>query len=147
MWYHKYKSRFSLQQKCSKIYWTLLAKAELGWIKPDQCEVNCMWFELTYAIETLVRRYWIWFKPFLSHCLKCFFPIFLRIWSPDMLLFNSASTAFNNAFPTNVIVHSNGDCRFIPPGIFLSTCQVSKLRPFSHKVTQDMKFHTSSLWF
>jgi len=47
-----------------------------------------------------------------------------KIWSPDMLLFNSASTAFNNAFPTNVIVDSKGGCKFIPPGIFLSTCQI-----------------------
>ena len=50
---------------------------------------------------------------------------FCRIWEPDILMSNSASSSFNNAFPTNVIVHSDGRLEWIPPGIFSSTCQVS----------------------
>ena len=38
---------------CSIIYWILLPKAEVGCIKVNQCQVNSMWLELTYFIETL----------------------------------------------------------------------------------------------
>ena len=50
-----------------------------------------------------------------------------RIWTPDMVLFNSASPEFNSAFPVNIVVYSSGVLTWTPPGIFLSTCQVSKL--------------------
>jgi hypothetical protein len=53
--------------------------------------------------------------------------IFYRIWSPDILLANSASPSFNNAYQSNVVVYSSGFCEWIPPGIFLSTCQVNSL--------------------
>ena len=36
------------------IYSILPPKAEEGWIKPDQCQVNSTWIELTYYIETLI---------------------------------------------------------------------------------------------
>ena len=42
-----------MQKKCSMIYSILPPKAEEGWIKPDQCQVNSTWLELTYYIETL----------------------------------------------------------------------------------------------
>ena len=35
------------------IYSILPPKAEEGWIKPDQCQVNSTCLELTYYIETL----------------------------------------------------------------------------------------------
>ena len=43
------------------IYSILPPKAEEGWIKPDQCQVNSTWIELTYYIETLIfwLTYWI----------------------------------------------------------------------------------------
>jgi len=44
--------------------------------------------------------------------------------SPDILLANSASPSFNNAYQSNVVVHSSGFCEWIPPGIFMSTCQI-----------------------
>ena len=43
-----------MQKKCSMIYLILPPKAEEGWIKPDQCQVNSTLLELTYHIETLV---------------------------------------------------------------------------------------------
>ena len=36
------------------IYLILPPKAEEGWIKPDQCQVNSTWLELTYYIEALI---------------------------------------------------------------------------------------------
>ncbi len=51
--------------------------------------------------------------------------IFSRIWTPDLLMYNSASQEFNSAYPTNIVVYQDGTCEFLPPGIFLSTCQVS----------------------
>ena len=36
------------------IYSILPPKAEEGWIKPDQCQVNSTWLELTYYIVTLI---------------------------------------------------------------------------------------------
>ena len=42
-------------------------------------------------------------------------------------MYNSASGMFNSAFDTNIIVNSDGNVQFLPPGNFLSTCQVSKL--------------------
>ena len=42
-----------MQKKYSMIYLILPPKAEEGWIKPDQCQVNSTLLELTYHIETL----------------------------------------------------------------------------------------------
>ena len=42
-----------MQKKYSMIYLILPPKAEEGWIKPDQCQVNSTLLELTYYTETL----------------------------------------------------------------------------------------------
>ena len=42
-----------MQKKCSMIYLILPPKADEGWIKPNPCQVNSTWLELTYYIETL----------------------------------------------------------------------------------------------
>jgi len=46
------------------------------------------------------------------------------LWKPDILMYNSASEAFDGTYPTNVVVTSQGVCTYIPPGIFKSSCQV-----------------------
>merc|ERR1719331_752758 len=46
------------------------------------------------------------------------------LWKPDILMYNSASEAFDGTFPTNVVVTSDGTCTYIPPGIFKSSCQI-----------------------
>jgi len=46
------------------------------------------------------------------------------IWKPDILMYNSASEAFDGTYPTNVVVTSEGSCTYIPPGIFMSTCKI-----------------------
>ena len=52
--YHVHKTRLLMQKKCSMIYLILPPKAEEGWIKPDQCQVNRTWLEPIYYIETLL---------------------------------------------------------------------------------------------
>ncbi|KAM9410279.1 neuronal acetylcholine receptor subunit alpha-7-like [Pholidichthys leucotaenia] len=46
------------------------------------------------------------------------------LWKPDILLFNSADERFDAAFPTSIVVHSSGSCKWIPLGIFKSTCKI-----------------------
>ena len=40
------------------------------------------------------------------------------------LLLLSADEAFDGTYPVNVVVYSSGDCTYIPPGIFKSTCKI-----------------------
>ncbi|XP_036423069.1 cholinergic receptor, nicotinic, alpha 11 [Colossoma macropomum] len=47
-----------------------------------------------------------------------------QIWTPDILLYNSADDEFDSTFKTNVLVNSSGYCSYLPPGIFMSTCNV-----------------------
>ena len=44
------KPSFYCKKKCSMIYWILLHKAEEGFIKLNQCQVNNSWLEVTYYI-------------------------------------------------------------------------------------------------
>ncbi|XP_063598331.1 neuronal acetylcholine receptor subunit alpha-7-like [Penaeus indicus] len=46
------------------------------------------------------------------------------LWTPDVLMYNSADEAFSSMYPTNVVVTSSGTCTHIPPGIFMSTCRI-----------------------
>merc|ERR1719193_1729978 len=46
------------------------------------------------------------------------------MWTPDLLLYNSADEKFDGTYQTNVVVGSEGHCLFIPPGIFKSTCKI-----------------------
>ena len=69
----------------------------------------------------LFLKKWSW-----THCITVtIWSIPFRIWTPDFLMYNSASSVFNNQFATNIVVYSDGVCEFLPPGNFLSTCQVS----------------------
>ncbi|XP_056299947.1 neuronal acetylcholine receptor subunit alpha-7-like isoform X3 [Pseudoliparis swirei] len=47
-----------------------------------------------------------------------------QVWTPDILLYNSAHDKFDASFKTNVLVNSSGFCEYLPPGIFVSTCNV-----------------------
>ncbi|XP_061574386.1 neuronal acetylcholine receptor subunit alpha-7-like [Cololabis saira] len=54
-----------------------------------------------------------------------------QVWTPDILLYNSAHDKFDATFKTNVLVNSSGFCEYLPPGIFISTCNVDvKWFPF-----------------
>ena len=48
----------------------------------------------------------------------------IKMWKPDILLYNSANENFDATFPTNIIVRNTGACEQIPPGIFKSTCRI-----------------------
>ncbi|KAF5891834.1 neuronal acetylcholine receptor subunit alpha-7-like, partial [Clarias magur] len=63
-----------------------------------------------------------------------------QIWTPDILLYNSADERFDATFHTNVLVNSSGACQYIPPGILKSTCYID-VRWFPFDVQKcDMKF-------
>ncbi|KAL0962560.1 hypothetical protein UPYG_G00341720 [Umbra pygmaea] len=47
-----------------------------------------------------------------------------QVWTPDILLYNSADDDFDSSFKTNVLVNSSGFAEYLPPGIFMSTCNV-----------------------
>lgn len=47
-----------------------------------------------------------------------------QIWTPDILLYNSADERFDATFHTNVLVNASGYCQYIPPGILKSTCYI-----------------------
>ncbi|XP_029437426.1 neuronal acetylcholine receptor subunit alpha-7-like isoform X2 [Rhinatrema bivittatum] len=47
-----------------------------------------------------------------------------QVWTPDILLYNSANEDFDSTFHTNVLVNSSGYCQWLPPGIFLSSCKI-----------------------
>uniref|UniRef100_A0A3Q2YSU6 Neuronal acetylcholine receptor subunit alpha-7-like n=1 Tax=Hippocampus comes TaxID=109280 RepID=A0A3Q2YSU6_HIPCM len=47
-----------------------------------------------------------------------------QVWTPDIFLYNSAHGKFDGTFKANVLVNSSGFCEYLPPGIFISTCNV-----------------------
>uniref|UniRef100_A0A673IMT7 Neuronal acetylcholine receptor subunit alpha-7 n=1 Tax=Sinocyclocheilus rhinocerous TaxID=307959 RepID=A0A673IMT7_9TELE len=47
-----------------------------------------------------------------------------QVWTPDILLYNSADDKFDSTFKSNIVVNSSGYCNYLPPGIFTSTCNV-----------------------
>ncbi|CAF4704426.1 unnamed protein product [Rotaria sp. Silwood1] len=44
-----------------------------------------------------------------------------RVWTPDVVLYNSASENFEGTMKTNLVVQSNGTILFVPPGVNLTT--------------------------
>ncbi|KAK3098157.1 hypothetical protein FSP39_016756 [Pinctada imbricata] len=47
-----------------------------------------------------------------------------KVWKPDILVYNSADDDFDGTFHTNVIINYDGRCKWLPPGMFKSTCQI-----------------------
>ncbi|KAK6327267.1 hypothetical protein J4Q44_G00029120 [Coregonus suidteri] len=63
-----------------------------------------------------------------------------QVWTPDILLYNSADDDFDSTFKTNVLVNSSGFAEYLPPGIFMSTCNVD-VRWFPFDIQKcEMKF-------
>uniref|UniRef100_A0A3P8VLQ4 Cholinergic receptor, nicotinic, alpha 7a (neuronal) n=1 Tax=Cynoglossus semilaevis TaxID=244447 RepID=A0A3P8VLQ4_CYNSE len=63
-----------------------------------------------------------------------------QVWSPDILLYNSADERFDPTFHTNILVAPSGNCTYIPPGIFKSICSVN-MRWFPFDVQKcELKF-------
>jgi len=62
------------------------------------------------------------------------------LWTPDLLMYNSADEQFDGTFQTNVVVSSDGTCLYVPPGIFKSTCKIDiAWFPFDGQLC-DLKF-------
>jgi len=76
------------------------------WLNLEWMDVNLAWNESEYGNVQDVR-----IPP-------------SSLWKPDILMYNSASEAFDGTYPTNVVVTSSGACTYIPPGIFMSTCKI-----------------------
>ncbi|XP_032806151.1 neuronal acetylcholine receptor subunit alpha-7 isoform X1 [Petromyzon marinus] len=63
-----------------------------------------------------------------------------QIWTPDILLYNSADERFDATFHTNVLVNYTGNCQHLPPGMLKSTCYID-VRWFPFDVQKcDLKF-------
>jgi hypothetical protein len=41
-----------------------------------------------------------------------------------LMCVHSADEDIDSTFPTNVVLSSNGDCLWVPPGLFRSTCKI-----------------------
>ena len=68
------------------------------------------------------------------------------MWTPDILLYNSANENFDATFPTNIVVRSTGQCEQIPPGIFKSTCRIDiTWFPFDDQVNISSSWIVASL--
>ena len=46
-----------------------------------------------------------------------------KIWTPDLLLYNSAEL-FDTTSKVNAIIESNGNVCYLPPGVFKATCSI-----------------------
>ncbi|KAL3318204.1 Neuronal acetylcholine receptor subunit alpha-3 [Cichlidogyrus casuarinus] len=72
-----------------------------------------------------------------------------NIWMPDLILYTSADSNFDQMYKSMVVIHNYTEVFWMPPGFFRSTCQMHiKWFPFDH---QECKFkygtwtHTSKL--
>lgn len=55
----------------------------------------------------------------------CYLPCcYLSYFSLSYFYLNSASDDFDNTYPTNVVIDSDGSCLWVPPGMFKSTCAI-----------------------
>ncbi|CAF0745794.1 unnamed protein product, partial [Didymodactylos carnosus] len=48
----------------------------------------------------------------------------VKVWTPDILLYNSADEKFDATMKTNLVLQHNGSILYVPPGIFKSICPV-----------------------
>ncbi|KAK6747176.1 hypothetical protein RB195_000410 [Necator americanus] len=48
-----------------------------------------------------------------------------QVWTPDVLLYNSADPQFDSSFQSNVLVYPDGVVNWIPPGVFRISCRIA----------------------
>ncbi|CAM1330620.1 CHRNA7 (predicted) [Pycnogonum litorale] len=95
-----YLSRLKIQSEKDQIVTSNV------WLQLDWVDVNLRWNESEYGGIKDLR-----IPP-------------AKIWTPDVLMYNSADEKFDGTFHTNVILLSNGSLSWVPPGIFKSTCKI-----------------------
>ncbi|CAD6198742.1 unnamed protein product [Caenorhabditis auriculariae] len=47
-----------------------------------------------------------------------------QLWSPDVLMYNSADPQFDSSYPSHLLVYPNGLVNWIPPGLFRLSCKI-----------------------
>ena len=47
-----------------------------------------------------------------------------QLWTPDVLMYNSADRQFDSTFASNVLVYPDGTTNWIPPGLFRLSCKI-----------------------
>ncbi|CAJ0937642.1 unnamed protein product, partial [Mesorhabditis belari] len=47
-----------------------------------------------------------------------------QIWTPDILMYNSADPQFDSMHASNVLVYPDGNCLWVPPAIFRLSCTI-----------------------
>ncbi|VDN24209.1 unnamed protein product [Cylicostephanus goldi] len=76
-----------------------------------------------------------------------------QLWQPDILLYNrhfsfSANDRFDSAYRSNLVVYSNGEVNWIPPGIFRITCKMDiTMFPFDEQRDSQGRFKICFLKF
>ncbi|WKY07121.1 hypothetical protein Q1695_006938 [Nippostrongylus brasiliensis] len=48
-----------------------------------------------------------------------------QLWTPDVLMYNSADPQFDSTFQSNLLVYPDGMVNWMPPGIFRISCKIA----------------------
>ncbi|XP_061888115.1 neuronal acetylcholine receptor subunit alpha-7-like [Entelurus aequoreus] len=84
----------------------------------NQVFTTNIWFEMTWNDQMLQ-----WDTSEFNGVSKLRFPDHL-IWKPDVVLYNSADERFDATYHTKVLVSSSGECIYLAPAMFKSTCYI-----------------------
>ncbi|KAG7500603.1 neuronal acetylcholine receptor subunit alpha-7-like [Solea senegalensis] len=68
-----------------------------------------------------------------------------QVWTPDILLYNSADDDFDSTFKTNVLVNSSGYAKYLPPGEFPLIILIHAVISFHHIVCLWLRISSISL--
>nr|NP_001232929.1 nicotinic acetylcholine receptor alpha6 precursor [Ciona intestinalis]BAJ65321.1 nicotinic acetylcholine receptor subunit [Ciona intestinalis] len=66
---------------------------------------------------------WRWNKTEYGNITKIRIP-YIHMWTPDILLYNSADKNFDPTTHSPIVIDHDGNCLYVPPGIFKSTCKI-----------------------
>ncbi|CAI5447835.1 unnamed protein product [Caenorhabditis angaria] len=47
-----------------------------------------------------------------------------QLWTPDVLMYNSADPQFDSRYPSNLLVYPNGLVNWMPPGLYRLSCKI-----------------------
>ncbi|CAB3406840.1 unnamed protein product [Caenorhabditis bovis] len=47
-----------------------------------------------------------------------------QLWTPDVLMYNSADPQFDSRYPSNLLVYPNGMVNWMPPGLYRLSCKI-----------------------
>merc|ERR1712076_123188 len=65
------------------------------------------------------------------------------VWLPDVMLLNNVDGTYEPTFPSNVLINSEGFISWVPPSIYVATCEMDMdLFPYD---TQHCPLHFVSM--